>query len=184
MGFLNGILQGSFALGLGITCLTVLPFLLIAGVFVYIARRNVRQADASANWSSVTGVIGASSVQARTSSNSEGGTSTSYYPELLYEYRVGDNRYVGQRITFGTQVGYGDRNRAQAVVDRYMPGNQVPVYYNPNNYADSVLERSAGTGTQILFWIGLLILLIVCITLGSMLFIFGGIAAMFNAFGL
>jgi len=165
-----------------ISCIVVLPFLIVALVFFFIWRRNNQQAQASRNWPSTLGTIGASSIQARPSHSSEGGTSTAYYPEVLYQYEVNGNRYMGQRITFGSQVGYGDSNRARAIVDRYVPGNQIRVYYNPNNPSDAVLEQSAGTSSRILFWVAILILVILCITIVPTVLVFSGMNAFFSSF--
>ncbi|MBI4673936.1 MAG: DUF3592 domain-containing protein [Chloroflexi bacterium] len=185
MDFGSLVQSGGMLTGALITCVTTLPFLAIALFFAYLWRRNNQQARASQQWASTRGTIGASSVQMRRSHSSEGGTTTSYYPELLYEYNVAGKQYIGQRITFGSQVGYGDAGRAQAIVDRYVlrtefGSNQIRVYYNPANPSDAVLERSAGTSSTIFFWVAIFILLILCITVVPVVLLLVGMNSLFS----
>lgn len=174
-------MQGGFALAALITCLIAVPFVVLAGVFFYMSRRNNAQAQASMTWPSVLGTVAASSVGVSSSYSSESGTSTSYTPELLYEYEVLGHRYTGEKIAF-TVVGYGDRRSAQTIVDRYLPGNQVRVYYNPSNPGEAVLEQSAGTGNRALVWVAVIIVVILCISIVPILLVFGGLAALFGNF--
>jgi hypothetical protein len=176
---LNSLLELSGGLTI---CLTTVPFLIVALVFVYVWRRNNQRARASQQWAETMGIVGASDVQMRRSSNSEGGTTTSYYPEIFYEYTVAGTKYVGQRVNFGSAIGYGNRNTAQAIADRYVPGNPVRVHYNPVNPADAVLEREAGTSSKIFYWAAVFILLLLCITVVPMVLMLGGMNAMFSGF--
>lgn len=176
---MNSLLQlsGGFTI-----CVTTVPFLILALVFVYLWRRNNQRARASQQWAETMGVVGASAVQARTSSSGSGGTTTSHYPEVLYEYTVAGRKYMGQRVNFGSAVGYGNRATAQAIADRYVPGSQVRVYYNPVNPADAVLERDAGTSSKIFYWVALFILLILCITVVPLVLMLGGMSSLFSNF--
>ena len=107
-------------------------------------------------------------VEISRSHDSDGGTSTSYYPRVTYEYEVLGHRYRGDRVNFGSAIGYGEPNTAQAVVDRYLPGNNIRVYYNPNNPGEAVLERTAGSSSRILIWVGIFILaILLCTTIVS-----------------
>jgi len=181
MGDFGSLMQsGGMMAGAVISCIVVVPFLIVALVFFFIWRRNNQQAQASLNWPSTIGTIGASSVQARTSRTSSG-RSTAFYPEVLYQYEVDGRKYLGQRIAFGSQVGYSDSNRAHAIVDRYVPGNQIRVYYNPNNPGDAVLERSAGTSSRIFFWVAILILVILCITVVPTMLMVTSMDALFSS---
>lgn len=87
-------------------------------------------------------------------------------------------------MTFGNPAGYGNRQRAQSIADRYAPGTQVTVYYNPQNPDDAVLERSAGTSSKILLWVGLLMILLVCIITLPTLFLLGGLSSFLDGFPL
>ena len=104
------------------------PFLIIALVFVYLALRGRGQANrALRDWQGVQGRVLASTIQARRT-RSGSGYGTSYYPVVVYEYEVGGRWYQGQRLSFGTEIGWGGfTNMAQKKVDQYPPGSIVPV---------------------------------------------------------
>src|SRR5574341_1169863 len=97
-------------LGSMITGLVALPFLVIAIVFVFMAMRGRRQASAAQDWPTVSGKVMFATVETRRSHRSGGGTSTSYYPNVVYEYTVNGQRYQSSRITFGSGVGLGNYN--------------------------------------------------------------------------
>ncbi len=170
---------GMVGLSIFIALCTIVPFLAIAGFLVFSARRSNAQAQASQTWPSVMGKVTASSVEVSTSSDSDGGTSTSYYPAVTYDYEVLGHRYSSNRVVFGFRVGSGNRAQAQTVVDRYIPGNSIRVYYNPNNPGEAVLERTSQS-SNIVKWIAILIVVIVCITLGFTGAVIGGVSVMLN----
>ncbi|MDP2975717.1 MAG: DUF3592 domain-containing protein [Anaerolineales bacterium] len=94
-----------------------------------------------------------------TSTDSDGDTSTSYSPAVKFTYRVAEQEYTGNKITFGFIQGYGNYKKAQAALAHYPLGAQVTVYYNPANPADAVLERKAG-GSTISLVLGIVFILI------------------------
>jgi hypothetical protein len=162
MDFMNGIGGGIFAL-------VALPFILVAiGVFVVVlrARRKVRS---SQNWLSTNGHVQMSYIEPRTSHSSEGGTSTSYYPVVLYEYIVNGQRYQSNRIRFGMEVGYGWTQPAQNLVNKYPAGSVPQVFYNPADPTDAVLERTASTSNRVLTCVVIVIILTLVFTAVMML---------------
>jgi hypothetical protein len=88
----------------------------------------------SLSWPVAAGVVESAEVD---SSSDDG--STSYSPKIAYHYYVASNKYLSKRIRFAA-IGGGDYQETKAVVDRYVPGKQASVYYNPSNPSDSVLE--------------------------------------------
>lgn len=170
---------GMAGLGIIITVCTILPFLAIAGFLIFNARRTTAQAQASQSWPSVMGTVASSSVEVSTSSDSEGGTSTSYYPAVTYAYDVLGHRYSSDRVAFGFRVGSGNRAQAQAVADRYIAGNQIRVYYNPNNPGEAVLERTSQSSNTAK-WIAILIIAILCITIAMIFGIMGSTFAILD----
>ena len=57
---------------------------------------------------------------------------------VSYQYTVGERTFNGDRVGFGTVVG--DEKSAQSLVDRYRPGQQVPIHVNPEDPQSTVLE--------------------------------------------
>jgi hypothetical protein len=58
----------------------------------------------------------------------------------FYEYEIGLTRYVGDTYCFGVHL-----DKALA---RYLVGERVKIYYNPNNPRESVLRRGLRLGTM------------------------------------
>jgi hypothetical protein len=83
---------------------------------------------------------------------------------------VQGHRYRSDRFAFGGLMTSGGYAGAQAVVDRYVPGNQIRVYYNPNQPGEAVLERAA-PASKVLNWVAIFILVILgvtmCVTLAA-----------------
>jgi hypothetical protein len=103
--------------------------MLVAGFLM--ARTPGRSND----WPTAVGQILASTINYRRRS---GGGHTPY-PLVMYTYQVEGRQYQSQRIYFGGAIG---GSAMMGVVKKYPVGAEVPVYYNPQNPADAVLERS------------------------------------------
>jgi hypothetical protein len=139
--------------------LTAIPFVIIVLVFLGLALRTRRKISQSQNWQRAMGSVQFSGVDMRRSSNGRGGSSTAYYPEVTYVYRVDGKDYTNNRIQFGTPIGYGWAGKAQKLADSYPVGKNVEVFYNPNDPYEAVLERKSSSSTAFV-GIALFILLI------------------------
>ena len=147
-------------IGMVIPIIVAVPFFIIALVFVYLALRGRGQANrAIRDWQTTNGRVLFSDIQARRSRSGSGHT-TSYYPVVVYEYQVGGHGYQGQRLSFGNEIGWGGfTGVAQKKVDQYPPGSVVPVYYNPENPNEAVLEVSAPSGC--VYWVIAIIMIVI-----------------------
>lgn len=131
-----------------------------AGVFLLIKSfKDRKKAEASQGWPTTQGQIIEARIAESTSTDSDGDTSTSYSPAVKFTYRVAQQEYTGNKITFGFIQGHGNYKKAQAVLAHYPLGAQVNVYYDPANPADAVLERKAG-GSTISLVLGIIFILI------------------------
>lgn len=125
--------------------LRVFPFifivvgLILVGFGVY----NIYQANASEKWPTTTGEIVSSDVKRHAGEaskpNRRGGQSTTYSPDILFEYDIEGETYTSSKVAFGG-VSFNDRADAQRIVDNYPVGKQVTVYYNPKAPDIAVLE--------------------------------------------
>jgi hypothetical protein len=152
-------------IGSMISGMVAIPFVIIALVFIFLALRNSRKASASRSWPTTAGKVIASGIEPRRSRSGTSGYSTSYYPVVQYQYQVEGRTYMSNRITFGNEVGYGWTNMAQKQVDNYPPGSNVAVFYDPNDPAVAVLERTAGASSKIYWVIAIIILVILGVTM-------------------
>lgn len=159
----------SLAIGGMSVLITVIPFVIIAVVFLALARRGSRQTQAVQDWMETQGRILHADVQARRS-RSGTGYSTSYYPLVVYEYEVGGRRYQSQQIRAGHQVGLGFAGMVQNQVAKYPIGATVPVYFNPNDPSQAVLDKSGSMATSIFSGVALFIIIML---LGTVIFMAG-----------
>ncbi len=166
---LNNIFSGMGSLT---TIIVTVPFLIIGLVFIVAGIRSyARLNTAKRNWHPTQGRIMFSEVIARRSSSGRGGTSTSYYPRVVYEYVVNGNRYQGTQVSVGHEVGYGSYQMVnQRVMQNYPPGRDLSVYYNPANPSEAALEFGAPRGGLFIF-IGVVVLVLSIVPL---LFTAGG----------
>jgi hypothetical protein len=74
----------------------------------------------------------------------------------MYAYQVEGQSYQSQRIYFGGEVG---GSAMTGVIKKYPVGAQVPVYYNPQNPAEAVLERSMPMA-KLLGFIGVIMIVV------------------------
>ncbi len=147
--------------------------LFVGGVIaLVIGFRNRNKGTESQNWPSVSAVITQSKVKTDTDTDAEGFTSTTFVPEIEYEYHVGENVYSGNRISFGGTRSYGRRKKAEEALEAYPVNGQVTAYYNPENPEEVVLiQGTKGTMGAIIVGIALIAFSIMGTCIGIILLI-------------
>lgn len=63
-----------------------------------------------------------------------------YRTAVTYEYEIKGIRYRSHRRFFGEEATGGPRSQAEQLCQKYHPGSEVTVYYNPDKPAEAVLE--------------------------------------------
>jgi len=112
-----------------------LPFLLV-GIFIFgLGMRDVMRANDSKSWPTTVATVQESTV--KTNVDEEGGST--YYAQVLYDFEVNRFAYSGDQVAFG-DFSSNDSERVKEIVKRYPEGNEVVVYYQPDNPDLSVLE--------------------------------------------
>ena len=87
------------------------------------------------------------------------GLSRPYYqPDIRYTYKVGRDEYEGVRVS-GSNLAYRWESDARRVVDRYPPGKEVLVRYDPDAPIESLLVLPYAK--QWLFLLGFTVLLLI-----------------------
>jgi hypothetical protein len=111
------------------------------GVAVYVVQfRQGLHADASKKWPTIPGTIVSSSME-RVPENKR-----RYRAEVRYRYRVKGKDYESSRIFWGGNEGR--QKHMTSVVAAYPAGGSVPVYYDPQNPAEAVLDPTQNTGSR------------------------------------
>ncbi|WP_296743569.1 DUF3592 domain-containing protein [Mesorhizobium sp.] len=111
-------------------------FAALAGKIVY----NARLAETTALWPSARGRIVRSGMRTARRSGTDA-PRVGNVPSIEYVYDVGGVEYRGHRIRAGDIIP--DSAEATAAPDRYRVGREGPVYYNPVDPKDAVLEQGA-----------------------------------------
>jgi hypothetical protein len=87
-------------------------------------------------WPTVDGVITRSSVEHSSSAR----TATVYYLNVQYRYSVGEQSYTGDNVTPRLSATMSLVEANDLISGRYAVGQQVKVYYDPQNPSDAVLQ--------------------------------------------
>ena len=143
--------KGNSDKNLGILTLAMFAagiFLMAWGVY------EIKGSNESRNWPSTQGTISSSYIREQTRRDSKRHTSITYFPRVLYQYKVDGRHYTSHRIEFGGESG-GMKRMAKKVVDRYPSGKKVTVYYNPQDPKYGVLEAGFTWSSLIVFLAGI-----------------------------
>jgi hypothetical protein len=123
--------------------------LLFTGVGLYVLIRGFtefRTSKASRDWPSVEGQVTVAMVGTKVGHSSSQGRSRKYSPQVAYTYSILGQQYTSNQVIIGARQWYASRAKAEALLT-YQPGQQVTVYYNPDNPAQAILEVGATRGT-------------------------------------
>jgi hypothetical protein len=109
----------------------------IAGVIVY----KMREVHRAARWPSAQGRIVRSKTRTVKTKVGDGPASRGNAPDIEYVFSVDGVEHRGKRIGIGEIKP--DSPEVEAALDRYQVGRTGPVYYNPEDPNEAVLERDA-----------------------------------------
>lgn len=124
-----------------------LVFVLVGGVILFFGVRQIMRANASTAWPAVTGVVTVAELGKHTGHDPD--DATTYSADISYDYVVNDRSYVNGTVNFGS-VQTSDPSTARRVLKRYPVGLQVPVYYNPADPQEAILEPGLDWGSWFL----------------------------------
>lgn len=103
----------------------------------------------SAGWPKTDGAIISSMATKRNANGVEWAV-----PVVRYEYKVGPQSYLGRQINIQAEREMTLENAAH-VLKPYPQGARVPVYYNPRNPGEAVLDPGIKGEQLAIFWIAL-----------------------------
>ena len=136
--------------------LLALILALLGGGILAAALTLVRRALASRDWPETTGKVTAVNV-ARVWL----GRGSLHFPDVHYEYRVGDEQLLGTRLGFAARLPWLSYGAAiYALQHQYPRGRTVSVRYNPADSSDAVLEPGIRAGLRTIIGTGILLIAI------------------------
>ncbi|MBI9050111.1 MAG: DUF3592 domain-containing protein [Anaerolineaceae bacterium] len=142
--------------------------LLFAGTGLFLLIRGLlqfRSSKASRDWPTIEGQVTQAMVDMSIDRDEDGSSSRKYAPLVIYTYAILGREYTSDQVAFGSKWRYTSRAKAESKL-RYQSGEQVIVYYNPENPTQTVLEPGAVGGA----WGTLLIGIVFIIVGGFVLF--------------
>ena len=146
-------------LGTVFTVLIALIALSIGLYSMYHGTKILIYAKKSKSWPSIQGVVTDSHV----TSDKSGNGGSLYSPNVKYKYTVIGKTYMNDLISFASKSG--DLTYAKGIVEKYMPGKSVIVYFEPNDPQFSVLVPGKGTDIPLqlgiaFFFVGVFLILV------------------------
>ncbi len=126
----------------------------IAGVIVH-RMAEVRRA---ARWPSAQARIVRSKLRTVATKTADGSASRGNMPDIEYVFTVDGAEYHGKRIGIGEMKP--DSPAVGAALERYQVGRTGPVFYNPDNPKDAVLERDLPANPRTMYAIAAGVMLV------------------------
>jgi hypothetical protein len=139
-----------------------LLFITIGVVLIILHRRNKRKAEESMSWLETIGTVNESKVTQGSNilmSDDEGESTPVFLPEISYTYQVAGLEYTSKRLSFAGIKSYSKREKAEEAASHYPVGAQLPVYYDPKNPKEAVVDRSTKSSNMLLT-LGIMFLII------------------------
>ena len=120
-----------------------------SGIWLYAFIDIQRKKRRSAHWPTVTGTITKSDVAEHVSRDKDDNVEIRYVPEIVYGYRVGGREYHAATRKWGFSELYVDEEGPKKVLAKYPKGSSVPVFYDPADPSNAVLEPHNRSGTLV-----------------------------------
>jgi len=112
----------------------------------YVSVSNYICAKNSGSWPSETGVVIDSDIlEIRNAGDVVTAGVVEYEVYIKYRYKVNDTEFLNSTISFPNPPHFADRGNAHKYRVKYPVNRRVVVYYNPNNPAESCVERGGGS---------------------------------------
>jgi hypothetical protein len=121
---------------------------------IFVGLRLRIKARASQSWPQVMGKVANAALM-------KDGDGMDVEAAVEYDYSVNGVSYKGKRLRFGGW--YRRPAFIQADLERYRPGSEVVVFYNPSKPSDAVLLREA-KGTLLWILVGILMTVVAVVT--------------------
>ena len=91
-------------------------------------------------------------------------TDDGYRTHVIYKYTVNGGGYSSSRVRFGTPTTYIRKSSAEAAISRYPVDSHLTVYYDPENPAEAVLDRTSPGGLEYII-IGVILLVLTALVI-------------------
>lgn len=127
--------------------------LLVLGIGIagYGATKYQEQEEMATTYEETEALILSSKVARQSGAGQEG---PSFYPDIVFEYRVDGEKYRSSRVFLAG--GTGSKFEFEDVVDQYEPGTRTTAYYDPDDPSKAYLVEQRTNGPLMVSGFGLL----------------------------
>ena len=123
--------------------------LVIIGIFLLaLAMRQYEDGQKLQLWASANARGLESTVESITAGVQH--SSSSYIPQVKYEYRLNGQVYIGKNIQLG-EISYASRTQANNIAIKYPKNSIIDIYYDPFKPENSVIEPHINVTNVLLF---------------------------------
>jgi hypothetical protein len=105
-------------------------------------------------WPQATGIVTQSGLN----------TDDGYRISVIYEYTVNGVGYSSSCVQFGAPTTYIRKSSAEAAIGHYPVNSRLTVYYDPENPAEAVLDRTSPGGLEYIM-IGIIFLVLMALVI-------------------
>ncbi len=142
--------QSVFTIGSTIVLVIGTIFLIVGYcILAFWGKPTLRNAKESVDWPTVPGVVTESKVGSH-----RGDDGTTYSADVTYKYTVDDTEISCERIWFGDNYSSSGRSQFVKIVSEYPVGNEVTVFYKPDDPFIAVLKPGPVFSSYIGFGLG------------------------------
>ncbi|MCA9116277.1 MAG: DUF3592 domain-containing protein [Planctomycetaceae bacterium] len=134
-----------FYLMLGMGMSLALPFIAWATISQF------QSSMASTEWPQASAYMIDGSITSRMKRSGRFSSRKVFTPHLSYRFMVDGRSYVGKQLSYGEDDFYSEAE-AQAVLTRYAPGSEHPVYYDPEDPEENVLQPGSTASNWLMFF--------------------------------
>lgn len=111
---------------------------------------RARASMASTEWPQATAYMIDGSITSRMKRSGRYSSRKVFTPHLSYRFMVDGHSYVGKQLSYG-EDDFSSEAEAQAVLIRYAPGSEHPVYYDPEDPEENVLQPGSTASNWMMF---------------------------------
>jgi hypothetical protein len=120
------------------------PFVLIGTLVLYLSVKKLQRSSQRDEFVPVEATVLRSDLRVEEEVD-RGSKTTTYFPEVEYDYTVDGDTYTSDSVYPGRVGGTSNRSDNQSVVDDHPPGAEVEAYYHPEDPSRSFLVDKSST---------------------------------------
>lgn len=124
------------------------PFVLVGALGLYLSVGKLRRSRQRDEFVPVEATVLRSDLRVEEEID-RGSKTTTYFPEVEYEYTVDGETYTSDSVYPGRLGGTSNRSDNQSVVDNHPAGAQVEAHYHPDDPSRSFLVDKSSTRVAI-----------------------------------